>query len=147
LLSTAWGALLTFIPQLIRDGTAERRERGRELWRRDVDLCAELEEIAGEITDRMSGWAMRPEDWDPMGKKIGDLARLSGKLPRHPPIQRAIRDLHNTASRMWADRNRYDSNEERKAITAELEERQTALLAACGQAIGREAPMNRRSDN
>jgi hypothetical protein len=40
---------------------------------------------------------------------------------------------------MWADRNRYESNEERKAITAELRGRQAALLAACGRALGREA--------
>lgn len=71
-------------------------------------------------------------------RKIGDMARLAGKFPRHPGIQQAIRDLHNTASRMWADRNHYDSNEERKAITAELRDRQAALLAACGRALGRE---------
>jgi hypothetical protein len=86
----------------------------------------------------MSGWAKRPEDWDPIGKKIGDMARLAGKFPRYPRIQKAIRDLRNTASRMWAERNHYDSNEERMAITAELEERQAALLAACNHALGRE---------
>jgi hypothetical protein len=67
------------------------------------------------------------------------MARLAGKFPRYPGIQKAIRDLHNRASRMWANRNHYDSNEERTAITAELLERQAMLLAACGQALGREA--------
>jgi hypothetical protein len=84
-------------------------------------------------------WDVRSEEWDPIGKKIGDMARLAGKFPRYPRIQKAIRDLHNTASRMWADRNRYQSKEERKAITAELEERQAALLADCGHALGRTA--------
>jgi hypothetical protein len=75
LFSTVTGALIGMVPTMVLAGQAERRERARELWRRDADRCAELEEIAGEITDRLSGWGVRPEDWEPIGKKIGDMAR------------------------------------------------------------------------
>jgi gas vesicle protein len=131
------GALIAFIPSLLLAGRAEKQARSRELWRRDADLCARLEELAGEITDRLSGWAVRPEQWEEIGEKIGELGQLSGKFPRYPVIQQCVRDLHNTAGRMWADRNHYDTNEERKAVTAEIRERQAALLAACGKATGR----------
>jgi hypothetical protein len=137
LLGTVTGALAGLGPALFLAEKAERRERGRELWRRDADLCAQLELLAGQITDRLSAWGVRPEEYDAIGGKIAEVAFLSGSFPRYPHIQRAIHDLHNTAGRMWADRNRYDSNEERKAITAELRERQSALLAACDQALGR----------
>jgi hypothetical protein len=137
LLPAAAGALLAFFPSLLLARRAERQARGRELWRRDADLCARLEELAGEITDRLSGWAVRPDQWEEIGEKIGDLGRLSGKFPRYPIIQQCVRDLHNTAGRMWADRNHYDSNEERKAVTAEIRERLAALLAVGDKATGR----------
>jgi hypothetical protein len=146
LLGTVTGALAGLGPALFLAEKAERRERGRELWRRDADLCGQLEQLAGEITERLSAWGVRPDEYDAIAQKTAEMGFLSGKFPRYPAIQRSIRDLHNTASRMWAARNHYDTQEERMAITAELQQRQAALLAACGHALGREAPMNRRSD-
>jgi hypothetical protein len=145
LFSTVTGALISIVPALFLANKAERRERARELWRRDAALCTQLEELAGEISDRLSGWAMRPEDYDPLGGKIAEMALLSGKFPRHPQVQQAIRDLHNTAGRMWTDRNRYDSQQEREQVIAELRERRDQLLAACSDAIGRDAERGRNA--
>lgn len=137
LFSATAGALIAFVPTFFLASRAEKTGRERELWRRDADLCGQLEQVAGEITDRLSAWGVRPEDYDVIGGKINNMALLSGRFPRYPRIQRSILDLHNTASRMWADRNHYDSNEERKAVTSELRERQAALLAACDEVTGR----------
>jgi hypothetical protein len=132
------GAIVGFVPQYVLAAQAERREQRLELWRRDADLCWRLEDLAGEITHRLNGFAMRPEDYDALAPKIVALGLLAGKFPRHPKIQRCIRDLHNTVSRIWADRGRYDAQAERQAAMTELNERQDVLLAACGHAVGRD---------
>jgi hypothetical protein len=137
LFSAIVGALISFVPTLFLTARTERLSRERELWRRDAERCEELEELAGKLTDRLSQWGVRPEEWEPIGTQIGDLARLSGRFPRYPDIQKAIRDLHNTTSRMWADRNHYDSQAEREAVQAELRTRMAILLGACSQALGR----------
>jgi gas vesicle protein len=139
LFGTVTGALIGMVPALFLAEKAERLARARELWRRDADLCAQLEELAGEITDRLSGYAVRPDEWDALGAKIGDLARLSGKFPRHGAIQLAIRDLHNTAGWVSGNQNRFDTKQEREQATAELQDRMAKLLAACSNAIGRES--------
>jgi hypothetical protein len=96
LLGTVTGALAGLGPALFLAEKAERRERGRELWRRDADLCGQLEQLAGEVTDRLRSWGIRPEEYDAIGGKIAEMALLSGRFPRYPGIQQTIRDHHNT---------------------------------------------------
>jgi len=114
----------------------ELEKRRRELWRRDGDLCARLEQLASELVDGLRDLGISPEEHDQLGVKIAQLARLSSRFPRYPAIQAAIRDLHRTASRRWADRNRYEAQQERKELMAELGARQSAVLAACDSSVG-----------
>ena len=130
------GGVGAIILMLLTAQVTERRERRRELWRRDAELCGELEQLAGVLVDRLRDHGISPEEYDQLGAKIGELARLSGRFPRFPTIQAAIRDLHNTASRIWADGNRYQTQQERQEVMAALGARQSAVLAACDSAVG-----------
>jgi hypothetical protein len=140
LLTAAAGALLGWVPAMFMAARTERFAREREIWKRDADRCDRLEEAAGELVDRFGAYGIRPEEYGALGGKIAALGTLSGKFPRHPRIQKAVRDLRNTLDRMWADRNQYSSMQEREEILKELRDRQAALLSACSEAVGRGQP-------
>jgi hypothetical protein len=55
------GAVLASLGWLINSWSMERREGRRELWRRRMEVCRTVEETAGIVDERLSGWDRRPE--------------------------------------------------------------------------------------
>ena len=132
------GAGISVYTQVILSSSAEKRERDREIWRRDVELCRQTDELAGSITDRLTGYALRSDGFLEVGALCLDLALLSGKLPRHSAIQSAIRDLHNTASMIVQREGHFDSRQEREETVAELRSRCDRLLPTTGKVLGQD---------
>ena len=129
------GAVPTGGGWLIASWATERRERRRELWRLRVEVCRQVEEKAGIVHQRLSGWDRGPELAAELAPLLDDLARLTGQLPRYPDVQRAIAAFRNTAG--WFVSNLYPSVAERQQLVAELTAHRDQLLAACIKALER----------
>lgn len=109
------------------------KERRQLLWSKELDRFFELEELAGELVEFMGSYRAIPDDRTELAEKMESLERSAGRFSRYPEVRQAIRDLHNTLSRMFeAKRDRKGGREVRK----ELDPTYRRLLAACDQGRG-----------
>lgn len=119
---------------------AVQKERRQLLWSKELDRFFELEQLAGELVEEMGSYQSIPDDRTSLARRLQALELAAGRFGRYPGVRQAIRDLHNTLSRMFAaKRDRYDD----RSVRTELEPAFRKLLAACDDVVGREGETRR----
>lgn len=135
-LAAAGIALLGSILSLfISTRLALQKERRQLLWAKELDRFFELEELAGDLVEELSGYRSIPKDPTPLTQKFAVLDEAAGRFGRYPKVRQAIRDLHNTLDRMFVAKRDQQNDQE---VRAELDPTFRKLLAACDRVVGRE---------
>ncbi len=124
---------------LISTVLAVRKERRQLRWSKELDRFFQLEELAGALIEDLGGYRPVPEDRAELSDKLSSLELAAGRFARYPEVRQAIRDLHNTLSRMFvAKRDSEDDREVRK----ELDPAFRKLLQACDAVLTNKGKRN-----
>jgi hypothetical protein len=111
------------------------KERRQLIWSTKLARFLRLEELAGDLVESLGGYHPITDGGTDVAIKLKALEDAAGRFGRYADVRQAIRDLHNTLSRMLAAK--LDREDDRKT-RAELDPAYQKLLGACDRERARE---------
>jgi hypothetical protein len=136
LIGTLVGGCLAIVGSAVTQLIIGRRERKQQILLRKLDRFFRLEDLAGEITEIVGSYQSDPGDVR-LKDKLNVLLTQAGMFRRYPEVKQAVRDLHNCANRLLAERRNGDDDRQARR---EIEQKYTTFLRACDEVIGSRDP-------
>lgn len=131
------GAGSSLLGAIVNSWLTLRRERHQQLWSRELERFFQLEELAGVVAERLSGYRPIEPEYNQIGEKLSHLQAAAGRFRRYPEVTQAIRDFCNRAGWLLSRMGDFPSLEEAESAKADMVDAHKALLRACDEVLKR----------
>lgn len=134
LIAAAIALVASLVSLYVNSRLTLARERRQQLWQYDLEQIRGIEELAGRITELLSGYPSVEKLEGVFPGLVGQFEQTMGRLLRYRDLNQAMRDFHNAACRV------YDSclhHEDARQDKQDLSETFKQLTKACDTVLKR----------
>jgi hypothetical protein len=115
------GGLLTIGSAYATSRFTRNRERDHWRWERRAEFMEQIQDTAGTLCERLNAsWRIDDDGAQQLGALAATLRDRLGRLHAHRELQRAVRDLVQSAGIIIDDRGQFATPKDRDTALAEL---------------------------